>query len=492
MMQLVIDHLWQSTLFALAAGLVTLTLRNNTAGVRYWVWFAASIKFLVPFSLLARAGAQLGFVVAPPRETPIVAFMMDMTAVPVPTETSFPIMAIIAVVWVAGSLCVLGVWALQLMRITALVRSAEPSGIAAPLAVKFVKAKVEPGLVGIGQPILLMPAGIASALTPAEMQSILAHEVCHLRRRDNLTAAAHMLVQALFWFHPLTWWIGGKLVEERERACDEAVVGSGNEPSTYAEAILKVCRFYVRSPLICASGVSGADLKQRVEEIMMNRKAQSLSVAKKVILSAAAIAALATPIVLGWTRAPEASSLVPVLPPTHGFTAADVLASPALPYDEFLAAVERGDVDKIMVIEAHVMGNYADGRFFQTDAPKSLWNDHTGLAVMRANGVTIMVPPRGDPSRPNIGAAGIYPAESKAAKEEGSAVLNLTVDETGDVAVAEIAQSTGFERLDLAAVAAAESDWRFMPGRVNGEPAVMQMKIKINFKLDPDEPAKSN
>ena len=46
------NHIWQSTLFAVAAGLLTLTMRKNHARARYWLWLAASVKFLVPFSLL--------------------------------------------------------------------------------------------------------------------------------------------------------------------------------------------------------------------------------------------------------------------------------------------------------------------------------------------------------------------------------------------------------------------------------------------------------
>ena len=46
------DHVWQSTLFLVAAALVTLGLRKNHARVRYGVWLAASLKFLVPFTLL--------------------------------------------------------------------------------------------------------------------------------------------------------------------------------------------------------------------------------------------------------------------------------------------------------------------------------------------------------------------------------------------------------------------------------------------------------
>jgi hypothetical protein len=56
----------------------------------------------------------------------------------------------------------------------------------------------------------------------ASMEAMLAHELCHVRRRDNLVAAMHMMVEAVFWFHPLVWWIGVRLMEERERACDEA------------------------------------------------------------------------------------------------------------------------------------------------------------------------------------------------------------------------------------------------------------------------------
>src|SRR5580658_59968 len=62
---LVANHLWQSTLFAAAAWLLTLTLRRNRAAVRYWIWLAASAKFLMPFALLVSAGSQLGWRAAP-------------------------------------------------------------------------------------------------------------------------------------------------------------------------------------------------------------------------------------------------------------------------------------------------------------------------------------------------------------------------------------------------------------------------------------------
>jgi beta-lactamase regulating signal transducer with metallopeptidase domain len=90
-----------------------------------------------------------------------------------------------------------------------------------------------------------------------------------------------MLVEAIFWFHPLVWWIGSRLVEERERACDEEVIRLGNQPHVYAESILKTCQFFVESPLTCMSGVTGADLKKRIVHIMGGTFAARLTLRKK-------------------------------------------------------------------------------------------------------------------------------------------------------------------------------------------------------------------
>ena len=53
------DHLWQSTLFVVLAAILALALRKNQGRVRYWVWLTASMKFLVPFSLLIALGSHL-------------------------------------------------------------------------------------------------------------------------------------------------------------------------------------------------------------------------------------------------------------------------------------------------------------------------------------------------------------------------------------------------------------------------------------------------
>jgi bla regulator protein BlaR1 len=156
---------------------------------------------------------------------------------------------------------------------------------------------------GVCKPVLLLPEGIIERLTIPQLEAVVAHELCHVRRSDNLTATIQMMVEAIFWFHPLVWWIETRLVEERERACDEEVLRVVREPEVYAQGILNVCKFYLESPLVCVSGITGADLKKRIDEIMTPRAAHKLDFARKLLLIAVAAAALAGPVAIGLMNA---------------------------------------------------------------------------------------------------------------------------------------------------------------------------------------------
>jgi hypothetical protein len=108
-----------------------------------------------------------------------------------------------------------------------------------------------------------------------------------------------MAVEVVFWFHPLVWWLGARLMEEREQACDEEVLRNGGEPRVYAEGILKICELYLASPLACVAGVTGGDLKRRIEAIMANRVTYRLKFGRRLLLAAAGLSAVAGPILIG-------------------------------------------------------------------------------------------------------------------------------------------------------------------------------------------------
>lgn len=167
------------------------------------------------------------------------------------------------------------------------------------MPVRSTRHHLEPGIFGIFRPVLLLPQGICDHLSVDQFNAIIDHELSHVRRRDNLTAAMHMLVEALFWFYPPVWWVGSRLVEERERACDEAVLQAGGEPAAYAEGILGVCKAYLEAPLRCVSGVTGSDLKKRIMRIMANPVVHNLNVSRKMLLTAVATLVIAVPVTVG-------------------------------------------------------------------------------------------------------------------------------------------------------------------------------------------------
>jgi bla regulator protein BlaR1 len=335
------NHLWQSTLFVGVVALLTLALRKNRAAVRYWLWLAASVKFLIPFSLLIEVGSLIQWRSQPVISQPQISFAMEQIArplailAPAPVNTAAPgalpaLPAILYCLWSFGCAFAAVSWIRSWWRIRAVRCAASPVDLKLTIPAFSTSARMEPGVFGITKPVLLLPAGITGRLTPGQLEAVLAHELCHVRRRDNLTAAVHTLVEILCWFHPLVWWIGARLIEEREHACDEAVVESAGDAQAYAEGILNVCRLYLESPLACVSGVAGSNLRRRIESVLNWYPPRELNFWKKVLLGVAGLAAVAGPLAVGAANAPS-------------FAAQSRLAA-AAPRSENLSADQRADV----------------------------------------------------------------------------------------------------------------------------------------------------
>ena len=311
----IINHLWQSSCFALLAGLLAFVLRKNSPKVRYWVWLSASLKFLLPFALLVSLG---GVVPRPTRRPVSVAAPVFPSALvqlaqpisPARTPTVYvhtpldwaPVA--IGVAWVLGFLAIMLGRCRSWIGFRAALRTSTPVELPIPIPALITPSAEEPGVVGFLRPVLVLPANFLEHLNPRQLGAILTHELCHVKRRDNLFAGVHMMVEAIFWFHPLVWWIGSRMVEERELACDEEVLRTGCEPSDYVEGILEVCRFYMESPLPCISGVTGADVKKRLRAILSGSIADELSAARKMTLTAIGLSAFAAPILIGVLNAP--------------------------------------------------------------------------------------------------------------------------------------------------------------------------------------------
>jgi bla regulator protein blaR1 len=446
------NHLWQSTLFALVAALVALALRKNHARVRYQLWLAASLKFLIPFCLLIRLGGHLGRPYGRAETQPEFYFVIQKVSQPFTHTPSLmqwvaasllPLLpGILASLWLSGFVTVIVLTWLRWRRVTAAVRDAQPmshgrevdalrnleaiAGLRKQITFCISSSSLEPGIFGIIRPVLLWPEAISQHLRDAHLEAILAHEVWHVRRRDNLAAAAHMVVEALFWFHPLVWWLGARLIEERERACDEEVLRLGNPPQVYAESILKTCEFCMGSPLPCVSGVTGAGLKQRIVRIMTTDSARKLTVTRKLLLGAMATGALAGPILVGLVKAPLVNAQSPQ---------ASAAPKPAAEPAHWLAP--RNQI-------YHIGGDVS--------APE-----------------LIFAP---DPE---------YTEKARQAKYQGICVLALIVDEQGNPQRVQVVRHLGMG-LDKKAVEAVRQ-YRFKPATLRGKPVPVEVNIEVNFRI---------
>ncbi len=324
----IINHLWQSSWFAALAALLAFALRRNAPRVRYWIWLTASLKFLVPWSVLASLGSLVKWPAGHAALVELPVFQNTLAqiaepisvrsyaAVPIQGSThwmSFPIWMSFALclAWALGFVAVAFVRVRAWLRVRAALHAGTPIDLPIPVPVFITVGAMEPGIFGFLRPALILPARLPEQLSPGQLEAVLAHELCHVRRRDNLFAAIHMVVEAIFWFHPLVWWIGKRMVVERELACDEEVLRMGCEPADYVEGILKVCRFYMEFPLPCVSGVSGADVKERLRTILAGHIARELTFGRRLALAAIGVAALTAPVFIGMLNTPRVQAQSP-------------------------------------------------------------------------------------------------------------------------------------------------------------------------------------
>jgi Flp pilus assembly protein TadD/beta-lactamase regulating signal transducer with metallopeptidase domain len=288
----VIAHLIAATLTGLIAIAVALLLRRRSAGLRHAVLLAGLLGFAVPTPWLNRAGDKLSTCPAAPPAPSFLRFESFFARVPLsarpvsrPDATaSLPqgsrtVGNAFWLLWAAIFGLLLAIYLRRLLRIVPALREANAAearalaGAATRLSLTrdvtlcITSSDRVPGARGWRRPCVILPDQLSDQLSEGELQAIIAHELAHIARRDNLSAAIARVIVSAFWFHPLVWWMERRLLAEREAACDESVLANGTDPADYVSAILKVCRMSFAGTAGYA-GATGSDLKHRMEQIM--------------------------------------------------------------------------------------------------------------------------------------------------------------------------------------------------------------------------------
>ena len=140
-----------------------------------------------------------------------------------------------------------------------------------PVQVLVTSAAIGPAVFGVVRPTLVLPRVLLRGKDRKQIESIIAHELVHVRRGDLLVGWLQLATQFTWWFHPLVWRAGLQLARERERCCDEEVVASLRcDPAAYAQSLLDVLKLRRRlRPMLACPGIRPVEVTaRRIEHII--------------------------------------------------------------------------------------------------------------------------------------------------------------------------------------------------------------------------------
>ena len=267
---------------ALFAWMLLRLIGRRNSGTRFAVWFCALLAIAVsPFLQISPNNATFP--------------MSDGAAITMPRVWAlYLFVAWTSIAAVGLARVAAGLWHLRTIRksCTTLKTADLPAGMARTLnefqAVRPVRVCVSdqltvPTAVGFFQPVVVFPAWALRELSEGELNTVLLHELAHLRRRDDWTNLAQKVLRALFFFHPAVWWVESRLSLEREMACDDMVLAQTESPRAYAECLVSLAeKNLLRRGLALAQAAVGRmrQTTQRVLQILDPRQPHAVRVWK--------------------------------------------------------------------------------------------------------------------------------------------------------------------------------------------------------------------
>lgn len=297
----VLDHLWQATLFCALAFIFCLFLRKGSACIRHSIWLLVLVKCALPATFLGwlvssanlhlpwgRPGASLPLEVAATEGSLVYnvvagALLTGFRSVPHSSSSigHSELYCLLTAVWLVGVMgsiaryrrrrCDVREWFRQGRK----VRVGMESDVLRQARVRLKEKRevdlvvsplcVEPGVWGVCNPVIVLPEGVADGLSNGELEAVLMHELVHVRRRDNLIAAFQIIVRSVLWFFPVVWLVDRQLLLERERACDEEVLLHTDASKDYLSSLMKVLQFSLGWRVNGVSLAAGSDLKRRID-----------------------------------------------------------------------------------------------------------------------------------------------------------------------------------------------------------------------------------
>ena len=125
--------------------------------------------------------------------------------------------------------------------------------------------------VGILKPIIYFPTGLISGFTSEELDTILRHELTHIKHHDYLINTILVIIETLFFFNPFVLVMIGDLRREMEYVCDDEVIQVHNE-FAYSRALMKLQEITISNQVAMAAKGNNSEFKNRIERMIYPNK----------------------------------------------------------------------------------------------------------------------------------------------------------------------------------------------------------------------------
>ncbi|HET7923366.1 MAG TPA: M56 family metallopeptidase, partial [Rhodanobacteraceae bacterium] len=337
MLDILLEAALRATLIAATALGTLWLLRVRAAAVRHRVWTVVMVAMLaLPLAIAWAPDVSLPVlppaysdapraVAAPPSDsvgvTVTAAEPATSDAVELMPAPSWSWRAWVLAIYLAGAAALLARLGIGTVRVYSLAREATVvNGL-------LTSARIAtPFTFGLLKPRILLPEGW-DQWSATRLAVVLDHERAHLARRDPLVRYLALLNRAVFWFHPLAWWLERRLAALAEEACDAAVLARGHGTADYSGHLLELARMAGRRrmPHLIGTPMLGSALPARIARILDGGIGRPGS--RSAAAGAAALATLAAAVLGTFTLAQE-----PVAPPRAQAPAAPPRAQePAAP-----------------------------------------------------------------------------------------------------------------------------------------------------------------
>jgi beta-lactamase regulating signal transducer with metallopeptidase domain len=277
----------RAALLVAGTALVLYVMRVKAAAARHSVWASVVLLMLV-LPIWTAWGPKAPLRLLPPlgqitaNEAIVPAGTLSTALVPSPLLST--LQAVLLGVYLLGLCLLLFRLAIGTVRARRLVRDAL---LQDGMCISSICAA--PVTVGFFHPTVIVPEHWRQ-WSQAQLDAVLTHEQEHARRRDSLVQWLALLNRALFWFHPVAWWLERHLSGLAEEACDDVVLAHGHSPEKYSEYLINIARSVTSSRArlnIAGMAMPGSFLQQRIRQIMKEGSAPHISPTKMACVAAA-------------------------------------------------------------------------------------------------------------------------------------------------------------------------------------------------------------